>query len=224
MGVVFIIMPAYNEAKSISKVISKLKHENYQNIIVVDDGSKDNTYRIACERGIIAIKHIVNRGLGGALGTGIMAALQQGADIIVTFDSDGQHSVKDIKDVIDPIIRGEADVVIGVRQINSYKMPFYKKIGNLGLNGITYLLFGIYCSDTQSGFRAFSSHAAKKINLKTNGYAVSSEIIKEIGKNRLKMKEVPIHTIYTKYSVKRGTNFFSGIRILMRLTLERLLR
>ena len=103
-------------------------------------------------------------------------------------------------------------------------MPFYKKVGNFGLNMITFILYGVYCSDTQSGLRAFSKEAAQKLEIKSNGYEVSSEIIKEVGKNKFKLKEIPIKTIYTDYSIKRGTNLISGIRILIKLSIDKFFR
>ena len=222
---VYIVIPAYNEAKSIGKVLRKLKRSGYHKIIVVDDGSKDRTSAISNKQRVIVLKHIINRGLGGALGTGIKAAVEENADVIVTFDSDGQHSVSDIKKVTTPILNGEADVVIGSRIINKKEhMPVYKKVGNFGLNMITFILYGVYCSDTQSGLRAFSKEAAQKLEIKSNGYEVSSEIIKEVGKNKFKLKEIPIKTIYTDYSIKRGTNLISGIRILIKLSIDKFFR
>ena len=220
---VFVVIPAYNEEKSIGNVIKTLKREGYDNIIVIDDGSKDKTYEIAKENNAIVYKHVINRGLGGALGTGIKAALINNADIIVTFDADGQHDAKEIKKVIEPIINGKADAVIGSRMIKRKGMPLIRVIGNFGFNVITFLLFGVWTTDSQSGFRAFSRNAAKKIDIKTNRMEVSSEIIREIGLKRIKFREVPIKAIYTEYSVKHGQSSINGIRILGKLILKKLM-
>src|SRR3989338_3249144 len=105
------ILPAFNEEKTIGAVILKLKNYVSQ-IIVIDDGSKDRTSQIAKEHGALVYRHLINRGLGGALGTGIKAGLQNEADIIVTLDADGQHDPAEISELIKPIMNGEADAVI----------------------------------------------------------------------------------------------------------------
>ncbi|MEM4267912.1 MAG: glycosyltransferase family 2 protein [Candidatus Woesearchaeota archaeon] len=221
---VWVVVPAYNEEKTIAQVIDGLRREGYKNIIVVDDGSKDRTEKIARSKGVVVLSHILNRGLGGALGTGIFAALEKGADIIVTFDADGQHEPKDIKRIIKPIIENKADVVIGSRLINPKGMPLIRRLGNWGFNFITYFLFGVWTTDSQSGLRALSRKAALKIEIKTNRMEVSSEIIKEIGRNRLRFIEIPIKPIYTEYSLSHGQSHFNGIRILAKLVLRKLMR
>ena len=221
---IFIVMPAYNEEKIIAKVIHGLKKHKFQNIIVIDDGSEDNTSKIAKQEGVIVYRHPINRGLGGALGTGIKAGILEDADIIVTFDSDGQHDPKDINRVIAPIVKGKAQVVIGSRLINPKGMPWIRRIGNFGLNIITYVLFGIWTTDSQSGLRAFSNKAARKIQIHTNRMEVSSEIIREIGRNKLKFIEVPIKAIYTDYSKEHGQSNLNAIKIVFKLILKKLMR
>ncbi len=217
-------MPAFNEEKVIGRVLDSLKDEGYGNIIVVDDGSTDNTAGIAEKRGVLVCRHPINRGLGGALGTGIRAALEDKADIIVTFDSDGQHSPKDIKKLTSVIEKKKADVVIGSRLLRPKGMPMIRRIGNLGLNIITFMLFGIWTTDSQSGLRAFSQDAAKKIRIRTNRMEVSSEIIKEIGRLRLRFKEVPIKPIYTDYSRQHGQSHLNAFRIIAKLMLKKIMR
>lgn len=125
---VAVIMPAYNEAKKIGSVISALKKSGYHNIIVVNDGSSDETSGIAEKSGALVVNHFTNRGLGGALGTGIESALKfTNASVFVTFDSDGQHDASDIKNVAGPIFSGEADCVIGSRLLNSEGMPWIRR-------------------------------------------------------------------------------------------------
>ncbi len=220
----FIVVPAYNEEAMIGKTLSELKKAGYKNIVVVDDGSIDMTYEIAKEHNAFVCRHIINRGLGGALGTGIKAALKLGAEIIVTFDADGQHSVNDIAKLIKPIAEKKADVVIGSRLRNPKGMPLIRRIGNWGFNLITYILFGVWTTDSQSGLRAFSRKAAQKIKIKTNRMEVSSEIIKEIGEKKLRMKEVPIKAIYTEYSLQHGQSSLNALNILLKLILKRLMK
>ena len=216
------VIPAFNEGKVIAKVINQLKNYiNIDNIIVINDGSKDNTVEQARKEGAKVYTHYINRGLGGALGTGMEAALLNGADIAVTLDADNQHNPAEIKKLIAPIINNQADVVIGSRFLNSQKMPFIRKIYNWTANFCTWLIFGVWTTDSQSGFRAFSKTAMQKIEIKTNKMEVSSEIIKEIKGHKLRIKEVPIEAIYTEYSMSKGQNFIEGLKTVMRLILLR---
>lgn len=219
-----IVMPAFNEEKMVGKTIQKVKKRGFDNILVVDDGSMDNTSRVAEKAGARVLKHPINRGLGAALGTGIESALNKKADIIVTFDSDGQHDPNDIKRIIKPIKENKADAVIGTRLKNPKGMPIIRRIGNWGFNFITFILFGVWTSDSQSGFRAFSREAAEKIEIRSNRMEVSSEIIKEIGKKKLRFTEVPIKAIYTDYSQAGGQSSLNAFRILGKLVMRRFTR
>ncbi|GBF36146.1 MAG TPA: glycosyltransferase family 2 protein [Methanothermococcus okinawensis] len=225
---IYVVVPAYNEEKVIRDTLRKLKNEGYHNIIVVDDGSKDNTYNIAKEEEVILCRHIINRGLGGALGTGIRCALEYNPKVIVTFDADGQHDPKDIEKVVKPILYEGYDMVVGSRLMDKEElknMPMVKRIGNILLNFITYFLGGYLVTDSQSGLRAFSKRAAEVIlsNLKSNRYEISSEFIIIAKREKLKFKEVPIKTIYTEYSISRGTNVVTGIKIFIKLIIQRLI-
>ncbi len=214
---IFIIVPAFNEEKTIGKLLEKLKSAGYKNIIVVDDCSQDNTGEITQKAGVIVLRHIINRGLGGALRTGFEYALAAGAEIIITMDADLQHRVEDIDKIIKPILGQKAEVIIGKRKFDSNKMPLDRKIANRVGNVVTFLLFGSDVADSQSGLRAFTHKALKKLELKTNRMEISSEIISEIKRNKLKLVEIPISTIYTKYSLSKGQNFKNGIKTLIRL-------
>lgn len=221
---IFVVVPAYNEEKTIAKVLLELIDMNFE-IVVVDDGSTDLTYNIVNniikekKKGILC-KHLLNRGLGGALKTGIEAALIENPDIIVTFDADGQHDPNDIINVSKPIINGEADVVVGER--NFKEMPLSKKLGNHIMDMITLIFYGIRVTDSQSGLRAFNKKAAKEIIINARDYGVSSEIVGEIKRHNLRLSEVPIKTIYTDYSMNKGTNTREGLKILAKLIINML--
>jgi UDP-N-acetylglucosamine---dolichyl-phosphate N-acetylglucosaminyltransferase len=219
-----IVIPAYNEERSIGRVLSGLKQKGYRSIIVVDDGSSDRTSAIASRLGASVYRHPVNRGLGGALGTGIEAGLRQGAKVIVTFDAEGQHDPEDIKRMVKPILSGKADAVIGSRLVNPQGMPVIRRIGNWGFNIITLMLFGVWTTDSQSGLRAFSRKAAARIEIRSNRMEVSSEIIKEIGAKRIRFTEVPIKAIYTDYSLAHGQSNLNALRILGKLVLRKMMR
>jgi glycosyltransferase involved in cell wall biosynthesis len=218
---VVVVIPAYNEEQTIGGVIRGLKQRGFTRLIVVDDGSSDRTGELAFREGGIRLRHIINRGLGGALGTGISAALRLGAEIIVTFDADGQHDPNDIRRLLEPIERGEAEVVIGSRMLDPLGMPYRRRLANWTANVVTYLLFGGWTTDSQSGLRAFSSRAAAQIQITTPGMEVSSEIIAEMVRKHLTWKEVPVKAIYTDYSLSKGQSFTVGLWTLMKLILAR---
>lgn len=214
------IIPAYNEERTIGHIIRETK--NFVNeVLVVNDGSRDRSGEIAESYGAKVINLSLNRGLGSALRTGIKAAILSNANIIVTLDADGQHNPKDIERLILPILKNEADVVIGTRMKNSQGMPLIRKIANWFGNLFTFMIFGIWVTDSQSGFRAFSLSAAEKIDLKSDRMEVSSEIIKEIKDKNLRLKEVPIQSIYTEYSLSKGQGFFVGVETAFKLLLRK---
>lgn len=211
----WIVLPAYNEEAVIKDVIREIQAAGYRNIIVVDDGSHDQTYERAKEiPDVVVLRHKLNRGKGAATKTGIEAAKLLGAGILVTMDSDGQHNPNDIARLIEPIQKNHCDVVLGTRLRNPAGMPWYKICANHIGNAITWYFYGLWVSDSQSGFRAYSRHASELINTKTDRYEYDSEVIREIYIYKLKYKEVPIEVRYTEYSMgkiqKQG--FWNGIK------------
>ncbi|HOF42396.1 MAG TPA: glycosyltransferase family 2 protein [Candidatus Moranbacteria bacterium] len=198
---IFVVIPAFNEERVIGDVINEIRNVGYRNIIVVDDGSSDETCRKAKEAGAISLKHKINRGKGAATKTGIEAAKLLGADIIVTMDGDGQHDPEDIQKLISPIVDKECDVVLGTRLLDPKGMPWHKIFANKIGNFFTWYLFGLWVTDSQSGFRAYSRHAAQVINTKADRYEYDSQVIREIYIYKLKFKEIPIAVRYTEYSM-----------------------
>lgn len=217
------VVPAWNEEQTIGDVLDGLRPQ-VDRMIVVDDGSADRTSEIARGRGAAVIRHAVNRGLGAALGTGILAALNAGADVMVTFDADGQHLHGDVPAVAAPVLDGKADLVIGTRLADPRGMPLVRRLANQTGNLVTWALFGARVSDSQSGFRAFSRRALETIEIKTDRMEVSSEIIVEAHRLGLRLVEVPIHSRYTAYSLSKGQSFGVGLRTLGRLIVHRLQR
>lgn len=199
-----IIVPAYNEEKSLAGVISDLQSHGFRNIVVVDDGSTDQTAKKA--KSVVVIRHPINRGLGAALGTGFEYAIQKDAELVVTFDSDGQHKAKDIQKIIDPVLSGYADVVIGSRMLWKKKeMPLSRLLENYVSNLATFCLYGVWATDTLSGLRAFNKKALNCIKIKTQRMEVSNEFFKEIRRNKLKYFEVPLEPVYTDYSMESSS-------------------
>ncbi|MEM2527966.1 MAG: glycosyltransferase family 2 protein, partial [Ignisphaera sp.] len=188
-------IPAYNEEKSIAKVV--LKSRKYvDKVIVCDDGSTDMTGEIAEALGAEVIRHHKNMGYGAALESLFRRALDIRADIVVTLDADGQHNPEDIPRIIEPILRGEADIVIGSRFLSSRsKMPAYRRIGVKIINSI-FRAGAKKISDTQSGYRAYSIKALSLVRPIESGMGASVEILLKAEQNKLRIKEIPIRIYY----------------------------
>lgn len=223
-----VLIPAFNEVKVINKVINKIPNKikgvKKISILVIDDGSTDGTKdNIRKSKRIKVIRHVINRGLGAAIKTGLTLAKKEDIDILVTMDADCQHDPREIIKMIKPIINNSADVVIGSRLLKNTKlMPLSRKIVNRIANVITYLITGVMSTDSQSGFRAFSKKAVKCLNPITERMEVSSEIFREIKKNRLTYIEVPIRSIYTNYSLMKGQSILNGPDVFYRLLIRSL--
>jgi glycosyltransferase involved in cell wall biosynthesis len=225
-----LIVPAFNEGRVIAATLANLPAHfagvDDVTVIVVDDGSEDDTAAAVLRSGdprVVLLRHAINRGLGGALGTGLEYARRHGADFVITYDADGQHAPEDIETVLQPLVAGAADAVIGSRLINPTGMPWYRVFGNWGLNLFTYVVFGMWTTDSQSGMRGFSRAALSQIEIRMDRMEVSSEFIKEIRRCRLRYKEVPIRAIYSEYSLAKGQSNWNGFNILIRLVLHRLM-
>jgi glycosyltransferase involved in cell wall biosynthesis len=220
---VYLVVPAFNEEKTVSQIIEGIAERGY-NVILVNDGSRDKTLKLAIEskrkypNQIFVVSHVINRGLGAALKTGMVVALNKGAEYIVTFDADGQHEIADIPKVCKPLQDGEADVVIGARPFED--MPISKSFANYIMNALTLIFYGRNVKDSQSGLRAFTAHAADVINIVSRGYGVSSEFIKEISDKKLRLAEVTITTIYTPETQNKGTDAIVGLKILTKMVID----
>lgn len=223
-GKLLIIIPAFNEALQIANTIKGLKKvaPKQSKILVVDDGSTDDTAFVATNAGAFVVRHLLNRGLGGALGTGLAYAKNSGVKRAVTFDADGQHNPTDLIRMLRPLQDSLADVVIGSRTLKGWKkIPRDRKIIFIVSNWLTWLLFGIRTSDSLSGFRAFNRAAIDKITIMTDQMEVSNEFFSEIRRQRLRLKEIPIKVIYSDYSRSKGQKnsnaLVVGVKLLLRL-------
>ncbi|MEM2978791.1 MAG: glycosyltransferase family 2 protein [Candidatus Hadarchaeales archaeon] len=209
---VWVVVPAYNEERSVGKVLRELKGRGWRNLVVVDDGSVDATGEVARSAGAVVLRHEVNSGLGAALRTGLREAARRGAKAAVTFDADGQHD----PDSVERIVEGleGADFVVGKRR--SVGIPLNKRFGNFVLDVLTFLLSGIF-TDSQSGNRGFSRKALEEVEIRNDRYAVSSELILLASKKGWRVREVPVKCFYHEYSKAKGTTILSGFRIFLTL-------
>ena len=196
----------------------------FPHIVVVDDGSGDDTAIIACNAGATVVRHPVNLGQGAALQTGIDFALVSGAQIIVTFDADGQHRIEDALTLARAIDNDEADIVCGSRflGVDSVTMPRAKRLTLRCAATFTRLSTGIPVTDAHNGLRALSRSAAKKIRITQNRMAHASEIIAQIKINHLRYKEYPVQIIYSEYSIAKGQKISNSINILIDLFFGRI--
>lgn len=218
-----IVIPAYQEERTIEEVV-RAALRVADRVVVVDDGSDDRTAEIAAGAGATVLRHAINRGLGGALGTGIAAALKLGADSIVTMDADGQHRAEDAKQAFESLSAGDVDFVIGSRMLGGGgHMPIARRVAQFMGNALTYLLYRKWVSDSQSGLRGMTRSAAARLELRSSRMEVSSEFVKEIADKRLRLAEIPIKAVYTEYSLSKGQSFAVGIETAFKLILRRLL-
>ena len=198
---IIIGIPAFNEEKNIAGIISKLKRIT-KDIIVCNDGSTDLTADIAEEMGAIVINHEKNLGYGGAIRSIFLKAKDLNGDVLVTFDADGQHRIEDIDKVINPILEGQSDIVIGSRFLddNEKEVPQYRKVGIKVITKITNATLKKDLTDSQSGFRAYSKRVLNEIKPAESGMGVSTEILIKANSKNLKISEVPIKILYGENS------------------------
>lgn len=218
---VFCIIPAFEASRCIGKVLRGVGSVVDQ-IIVVDDGSSDDTSAEAEKCGVITLRHVVNRGQGAALRTGTEYALAHGADIIVHFDADGQFSADDIKDMVAPLLSDEADVVLGSRFMGKdpRNMPWFKRFVIMPLaRAINRVFLGIETTDPQSGFRAMTARVASSIDIENDRMAHCSEILHKVFAGGWRVREVPITVEYFEFGQRIG----GGWKILKDLFLSKLI-
>ena len=205
-------LPAFNEEKNIASIILKLK-KKYETVIVCDDGSNDLTASISEEMGALVVKHKKNLGYGAAIRSLFLKARELDCDILVTFDSDGQHKISEIENVINPIQNKEADIIIGSRFLGTIEgdIPGYRKLGIKAITNLVNSNTGKKITDSQSGFRAYNKIVLEKIIPSETGMGVSTEILIKANKQKFKISEVPITIIYggdtsTQNTVSHGTS------------------
>ncbi|MCM8832687.1 MAG: glycosyltransferase family 2 protein [Candidatus Omnitrophica bacterium] len=199
---ILVIIPAYNEEKKIGQLLKNIK-KYFKNILVVDDGSKDKTKEISEKENVIVISHRINKGKGEALKTGFKYAIEKNFSAVITMDGDGQHFPEDAAKFVEKYRKKtKVGIWIGKREIFSPDMPFLRKITNLSMSFLISLLSFQWIPDTQCGLRLIKIDVLKKIKLYTSHYETESEILIKSGWRGIKIKSIPIKTIYSEEKSK----------------------
>jgi polyprenyl-phospho-N-acetylgalactosaminyl synthase len=221
---IFIIVPAYNEARVIVATLAPLIAAGYR-VVVVDDCSRDGTWAILNQLPVTRLRHSINLGQGAALETGMEYARRCGAEIAVHFDADGQHDSEQIPAMVAPIAEGRADVVLGSRFLQEsdvLRIPRTKRlvlrIGRI----VSGLSTGVWLTDAHNGFRALSRKAMASVRLKENGYAHATEILEQVRRAGLRYIEVPTTIRYTGYSRSKGQPISNAVDITLDLIIRKL--
>ena len=221
---VCVVIAAYNEAAAIARVVSEVKRAGYS-AVVVDDGSTDATADIARAAGAAVVKHPLNLGQGAALQTGIEYALAGDAEIIVTFDADGQHRVSDISRLTDALARAGADFALGSRFLGQApNLPPLRRLLLKAATAFTRLATGLLLTDTHNGLRAMTRRGAAAIQLRQNRMAHASEFLAQIASSGLPYVERPCTVEYTPYALAKGQRMRDAVLILIDLFARRLYR
>lgn len=210
---VWVVTAAYNEGTVVTGVVRPLVEAGYQ-VVVVDDGSSDETALRAREGGAQVVRHPINRGQGAALQSGLRYALEHGARILVTFDADGQHSSEDVRRLVRPIADGSADIVLGSRFLeHSASVPVLRRLLLQSAVIFTGVMSGVRLTDTHNGLRGLSRRAAMQVDLQLDRMAHASEIIDQLVRTGLPLIEIPVDVRYTAYSIEKGQRAGNAARI-----------
>ena len=223
---IYIVIPAYEEGIVLRETVSELIPFGFT-IIVVDDGSSSPASRLLSDLPLHCLRHAANLGQGAALETGMQFALRRGADIIVHFDADGQHSPALIQRLIAPIRSGQFDIAIGSRFLDPSDLCHVPRAKRILLRAgilISWMFSGLWLSDTHNGFRALSRTAAERIHFSENGFAHATEILTLIKRYKLRLTEIPATTRYTQHSMAKGQSFFNSFNIVFDLLLGKLVK
>lgn len=222
-GRLWVLIAAYNEASVISDVIKDVLLNVTDNVLVVNDGSSDNTAEIAKAAGAQVISHCDNLGQGAALQTGFSYLKGIDFDYVVTFDADGQHMYEDIFVMMEALQKEQADIALGSRFLGRVENISKKKLLTLkAAIAFTNATSGVTLTDSHNGLRLLTARAVNEISITQRGMAHASEIIDEIFNKNLKWCEVPVTIKYTEYSVSKGQRISNSISIVLDLLINRL--
>ena len=217
------IIPAYNEDTRIRTVIEAAK-EYADIVLVVDDGSSDQTATVSEQAGATVLRHIENCGPGAATMTGIEGAKLLGADVVITLDADGQHDPHDIPALLEPVLEDTADLAVANRFGQRNNIPCIRRLFNAIGNLITFCATGRWMKDSQCGFKIFGPKALAQVDIRMSGFEFCTEIVRESVKNRWRVTEVPSKVLYSEYTMAKGQSFAMGIQTALKILLRSFLR
>ena len=190
-----VLIPAYNEARSIGGIIKDLKEKGLS-VYVIDDGSTDDTSAIALKEGANVLKHDKNKGKGASIRDGIQYALKENFDAVLILDGDGQHKTSDVDNFFAKMDGASADIVIGNRMHDTSAMPFARHVTNRVMSYVISKLCGHDIPDTQCGFRLINIKVLKSVKLESSNYEIESELLLKAAKKGFKIESIPIQTVY----------------------------
>jgi glycosyltransferase involved in cell wall biosynthesis len=227
---VAVVMPAYNAEKTLARTFADIPKDSVDDVILVDDGSSDNTVAEARRLGLHVVEHARNRGYGGNQKTCYSTALERGADIVVMVHPDHQYDPTVIPHLVEPLLEGQCDAVFGSRMLGGRPiqggMPKWKYLGNIFLTAIENATFLIYLTEYHSGFRAYSRRYLESVNLEENsdGFVFDTEIIAQGMARGLTIREIPIETRYFDEAsqIAFGPSVRYGLAILKTMLLYKL--
>jgi dolichol-phosphate mannosyltransferase len=217
------VIPAYNEGTRIASVVHGAK-KYVDAVIVVDDGSTDDTGENARKAGATLIHHADNCGAGAATMTGIEAARRMGATAIITLDADEQHDPSEIPSLLEPIKSDTVDVVFANRFGQKNSIPFIRRLLNGIGNIVTLVATGRWVSDSQCGYKAFGPKAIDDIDLRMSGFEFCTEIVRESVQHKWRIGQVPVKVVYSEYTLAKGQSFANGVRTAFKILLRSFLR
>lgn len=218
---ILVLIPAKDEGTKIAEVVMAVRAFGYD-VLVIDDGSRDNTATLAISAGAYVVSHCLNRGQGAALKTGIAYALSHGYDVVVFFDADGQMASEEIGLMVNILQEKSCDVVLGSRFMGvAIDMPWAKKITLKLALLFTRLITGLKLTDVHNGFQAWRSSALRQIDLRQDRQAYASEVLQEIADRKLHYVEMPVTIRYTTYSKSKGQSILNAFNILWDLIIKK---
>ncbi len=217
------VIPALNESKRIRSVVEGTG-KFVECVIVVDDGSSDDTALVAQRAGAMVVRHGENCGAGAATMTGMEAARTLGAEVIVTLDADEQHDPNDIPSLLQPIVADQADIVFANRFGQRNRIPLVRRFFNAIGNLVTFATTGRWVNDSQCGFKAFGPRAVREARIRMSGYEFCTELVRESVQKHWRVAEVPIKVLYSQYTLAKGQSFANGVKTALRILLRSFLR
>ncbi|MEM3434145.1 MAG: glycosyltransferase family 2 protein [Candidatus Methanomethyliaceae archaeon] len=220
----FVVVPAFNEAPRIGRTLESLL-QVARSVVVVDDGSADNTAEVALNYPVWVLRHPVNLGAGAATQTGISFALRQGAEYVATFDADGQHRAQDLPKLMQILLNNKANIVFGSRFLGkAIDMPFHRRVMLKVASAAVWVLCGIWVTDVTTGLRLMDAKAARMIKITMNRFEHPIDLLHQVRVKKLRFAEGPATILYSADSLRKGQRTSDVFRLALQIIAERVMR